>query len=177
MNHILQHFWDIFWDSPNMMFLYKLKFRQTVVKSAQYGKKIASRLTWKIFREINIVWKLLGSDLLSHASHIFYKNFVKVTFLLSKEITLHTKKLIWQNIFRCWECGNNAQCGNHGILVSHFFGKNFVKATVLLNKSLKSWFDEIFFLWDQIFHFSTLWAAHTVWKNEKFTAMQFFPSN
>ena len=48
------------------------------------------------------------------------------------------------------------QCGNYGILVSHFFGKNFVKATVLLNKSLKSWFDEIFFQWDQIFHFSTL---------------------
>ena len=54
----------------------------------------------------------------------------------------------------------SAQCGNYGILVSHFFGKNFVKATVLPNKSLKSWFDEIFFQWDQIFHFSTLCSAH-----------------
>ena len=46
----------------------------------------------------------------------------------------------------------DAQC-------AHFFRKNFVKATVLLNKSLKSWFDEIFFQWEQIIHFSTLCCA------------------
>ena len=43
-----------------------------------------------------------------------------------------------------------------GYSLSHFFGRNFVKATFLLKKSPKSWFDEIFFRWEQIFHFSTL---------------------
>ena len=36
------------------------------------------------------------------------------------------------------------------------FGKTFVKATFLLKKSLKRWFDEIFFRWEYIFHFTTL---------------------
>ena len=44
-----------------------------------------------------------------------------------------------------------AQCGNYGNLLSMFFGKNFVKVKVLLN----SWFDEIYFQWEWIFHFST----------------------
>ena len=58
---------------------------------------------------------------------------------------------------------HTAQCGNYGISVSHFFGKNYVKATGLLNKSLKSLFDEIFFQWDQIFHFSTpCWRNYEV---------------
>ena len=52
-----------------------------------------------------------------------------------------------------------AHCANKHM----HYCKNFVKATVLLNKSVKSWFDEIFFQWDQIFHFSTLctvWSSH-----------------
>ena len=50
-------------------------------------------------------------------------------------------------------------CGNYGNLLSNFSGKNFVKPTFLLKKSLKSWFDEIFFLWERISRFSTLWVS------------------
>ena len=46
-----------------------------------------------------------------------------------------------------------------GILCHAFFAKNFVKVTVLLNKLLKSWFDEIFFWWERISRFSTLWES------------------
>ena len=38
----------------------------------------------------------------------------------------------------------------------HFFDENFVKATFLLKKLVKRWFDEIFFRWEYIFHFTTL---------------------
>ena len=55
-------------------------FIQIEVLSTQDGK------LHLFSREINIVWKLLGADLLSDASHIFYKNFVKVI-----EITIYTK--------------------------------------------------------------------------------------
>ena len=61
-----------------------------------------------------------------------------------------------------------AQCGNYGNSLSRIFGKNFVKVTVLrvlLNKLLNSWFDGIFFWWERISRFSTLW----VWKNENFS--------
>ena len=50
-------------------------------------------------------------------------------------------------------------CGNYGNSLSGIFGKNFVKVTVLLNKLLKSWFDEIFFRWERISRFSTLWCS------------------
>ena len=69
------------------------------------------------------------------------------------------------------------QYGNYGVLVSHFFGKNFVKATVFLNKSLKSWFDEIFFQWDQIFHFSTVHCVSQCGKMRNSLPRKFFSSN
>ena len=50
----------------------------------------------------------------------------------------------------------SAQCGNCRNSLSHSFDKTFVKSTVLLKKLLKSWFDEIFFQWERISHFSTL---------------------
>ena len=49
------------------------------------------------------------------------------------------------------------QCGNYGNSLSRICGKNFVKLTVLLNNLLKSWFDEIFFCWERISRFSTVW--------------------
>ena len=54
------------------------------------------------------------------------------------------------------EVGKITQCENCGNLLSHFFDKNFVKVTFLPKKIPKSWFDEIFHGWQQIFHFSTL---------------------
>ena len=39
-------------------------------------------------------------------------------------------------------------------ILSSCFGKNFVKAIFLP----MCWFDEIFFRWEQIFNFSTLWT-------------------
>ena len=71
-------------------------------------------------------------------------------------ITLYlVKPLLWRNF--CEKIVAWAQCGNYGNSLSRIFGKNFVKVTVLLNKLVKSWFDEIFFWWERIFRFSTLW--------------------
>ena len=53
-------------------------------------------------------------------------------------------------------------CGNFGNLLSRIFSKNFVKATFLLKKLLNSWFDEIFFRWEQICHFTTLWLCNCI---------------
>ena len=64
----------------------------------------------------------------------------------------------------CLLLGDNSveksQCGNYGNSLSRIFGKNFVKVTVLLNKVLKSWFDEIFYKWERISRFSTLWKYY-----------------
>ena len=68
-------------------------------------------------------------------SHIFGKNFVKVTDLLT-------------------------QCGNCRNSLSHFFRKNFVKAMVLLKKLLNISFDKIFFQWERIARFSTLYSCN-----------------
>ena len=59
-----------------------------------------------------------------------------------------------------------SHCGNYGNSLSRFFEINFVKATIL--KLQKSWFHEIFFRWERISRFSTLWHC-TVWKLRKFT--------
>ena len=59
-----------------------------------------------------------------------------------------------------------AECGNFGNSLSLFFDKNFEKAMVLLNKLLKSWFQEIFFQWENFSFFSHC-GESTVWKNEK----------
>ena len=40
--------------------------------------------------------------------------------------------------------------------LTHFW-QNVVKVTFLLKKSLKSWFHEIFFQWERISRFSSLW--------------------
>ena len=45
------------------------------------------------------------------------------------------------------------------LTLSHFFDKKFVKATFLSKKLLKSWIDEIFFRWEWISRFSTLWCT------------------
>jgi len=55
----------------------------------------------------------------------------------------------------------NIQCGNYKNSLSRIFGKNFVKVTVLLKKLLNKWFDEIFFRWERISHFSQC-DFHTV---------------
>ena len=53
------------------------------------------------------------------------------------------------------------QCGNYGNLLSHFFGKKFVKTTFLPAMNLlNSWFDEIFFQWERISRFFTLWCRN-----------------
>ena len=75
--------------------------------------------------------------------------------VLTKEIT---KESIWRNI--CLMRPNSSyfhavHC-NFRNLLSRIFGKKFVKATVLLKKLLKRWFNEIFFQWEQITHFTTL---------------------
>ena len=80
------------------------------------------------------------------------------------------QKIVVQKFRKNPQC-ETAQCGNYCDLVSHIFGKNFVKLTVLLKKLLKSWFDEIFFWWDQIFRFSTLWTVcnESYWNSVKST--------
>ena len=45
-------------------------------------------------------------------------------------------------------------------IISHFFGRKFVKATFSWKKLLKNWFHEIFFRWERISRFSTLWSVH-----------------
>ena len=55
-----------------------------------------------------------------------------------------------------------SQFGNCCDLVSHIFGKNFVKLMFLLKILVKSWFDEKFLWWDQIFHFSTLCQCYNI---------------
>ena len=62
------------------------------------------------------------------------------------------------------------QYGNYGNSLSRIFGKYFVKVMDLLNKLLKSWFDEIFFRWEWISRFSTLWViySHTLNYGQKF---------
>ena len=61
-------------------------------------------------------------------------------------------------------------------LLSHFFGKNFVKPTVLVIELLNSWFDEIFFQWEWIFHFSTMCSSNKQRKGYPipFQSVQFF---
>ena len=63
------------------------------------------------------------------------------------------RKITWKIVQEI----THAQCGNYGNSLSPIFGKNFVKAAVLLKKLLNNWFDEIFFKWERISHFSTLW--------------------
>ena len=53
------------------------------------------------------------------------------------------------------------QCKNYWNLLSNFFDKNFVKVIFLLKKLQKSWFHEIFFWWEWISSFSTLWNSVT----------------
>ena len=82
-------------------------------------------------------------------SHIFDKNFVKVLFLLQKlpQRVDFTRISRFSTLLYISQC--TAQCGNCCDLVSYIFGKNFVKVTFLQKrKILKSYFDEIYFLWD-----------------------------
>ena len=51
-----------------------------------------------------------------------------------------------------------SQCGTYRNLPSYFFDKKFVKATFLWKKLLKSWLHEIFFRWEGISSFSTLYS-------------------
>ena len=91
-------------------------------------------------------------------------NFFSISFFLfffGIEIgKLYFKKSVSRNFInlataQSTVCGT--QCGNCRNSLSHFFRKNFVKAMVLLKKLLNSWFDEIFFQWERISRFSTLW--------------------
>ena len=66
--------------------------------------------------------------------------------------------MIWWNIFLVREKFSFFHTVNYGNSLSRTFGKNSVKVTVLLNKLLKRWFDEIFFGWERISRFSTLWV-------------------
>ena len=85
-------------------------------------------------------------------SHSLGKNFVKATFLLSKEL-ISRIFLWWENISRFYIALGTPQCGNYG---NSLLRTNFVKGAVLLNKLLKRRFDDIFLWWERIFRFSTL---------------------
>ena len=82
-----------------------------------------------------------------HESNVFTKEVTK-ELISRKKINSFAKK--------SW--GHSVQCGNFANLLWRIFAKNFVKATFLLKKLLKRRFDEIFFQWEQIFHFTTLWG-------------------
>ena len=136
-------------------------------------------LTEKIFRQINSLVTYLVKPLFSrnfwqkcvrensrnfHTVHgdssIFQQKFRETNAIANKSCNLISRnfakkvghKAIWVS---------EPQCGNYGNSLSRIFGKNFVKVTILLNKLLKSWFDEIFFRWERISRFSTLWGVHS----------------
>ena len=94
------------------------------------------------------LWKLWKFSLT-----FFDKNFVRATVLLKSR---------FHEIFFGERETHVSQCGNYGNSLSHFFGRNFVKATFLLKKLLKSWFHEIFVLWERISRFSTLCVFYSV---------------
>ena len=98
----------------------------------------------KKFRQINSLVFSLVNTLLS-------RNFCQIS------VTVNFRNFHTVSEFQC------AQCGNYGNSLSHYFGKNFVKVTYLLKKILKSWFDEIFFQWERISRFSTLWWCGNFW--------------
>ena len=79
-----------------------------------------------------------------------------VTMLISRNLSKNCASKFPHGVFSSW-----AKCGNCRNSLSLFFRKNFVKTMVLQKKSLNSWFDEIFFQWERISRFSTLW-----WGNE-----------
>ena len=94
-----------------------------------------------------LIFRVYSEDLKSEAIWYIFGPFTKYGKYGSKG----SFKAFYRTHFFIWICEN---CRNS---LSHFFRKNFVKSMVLLKKSLNSWFDEIFYQWERISRFSTLW--------------------
>ena len=93
-------------------------------------------------------------------SHIFGKNFVKVTFSLKNLLKSWFDEFFFsEREFHVFPhvCRKVVitQCEKRRNSLSHFFRKN-VKVMIFLKKLLKNWFHEIFFQWgERISRFST----------------------
>ena len=88
-------------------------------------------------------------------SHIFGKNFVKVTFLPKKSL----KSRFDEKIFGETEFFVFPHCAvENAEILSHTFSQKFLESNCLTKKLLNSWFDEIFAkeVWERISRFSTL---------------------
>ena len=109
----------------------------------QFDKIFAS----KGWCEMAEVWAAQCGICCNLVSHIFNKNFVKVTFFLKKLL----KSWFDEIFFGGTKFFTFPHCVPHSVEITeiycHFFDKNFVKVTFLLKKILKSWFDEIFYGW------------------------------
>ena len=110
-----------------------------------YGLKLLHRIFWKcILFVLNTLYVFIDISQCGNygnlLSHIFGKNFVKVTFLLKSwfdEIFFGESKFF-----------NFPQCAElQKFTLTHFWQK-FRESNVFTKELLKNWFDEIFFRWD-----------------------------